>query len=441
MTLGSDYRVRVEPDGDRVKPLLGAGQADVLILDLDSGHDSLEEALAYLSELREYRVPVVVMTDDDKRSTAMELVQHGVYDYFRKPPHLLELKLVVRRAHEHAQLHRELDAARQQLQDLTRCDQLIGASGRMRVVYDLVQRVANLNAFALIHGESGTGKELVARALHNLSDRAKSPFVAVSCGAIPETLIEAELFGHEKGAFTGAVASREGYLEQAGDGTLFLDEIGELSPATQVKLLRVLQEREFCRVGGRKILPLRARVVFATHRDLGQMVAEGSFRQDLYFRINVLKIEVPPLRERPEDIPALANHFAGAYSASFGKANLTIEPRLMKLLTGFDWPGNVRELENVIQRAVILASGDTIGPENLPEAMRGTEPVEAILLGTAGDSFEEKLSEYRLQIVHRAVADCNGNKTQAAHKLQITRAYLHRLLRVAPVDSPALAET
>jgi DNA-binding NtrC family response regulator len=433
MTLGAGYSVRVEPDKDRVKALAAAEQADVLILDLDSTHASLEEALAYISELRAFRLPIVAMTDDDKRSTAMELVQHGVYDYFRKPPHLMELKLVVRRAHEHAQMKRELEATRDRLRDLTRCDQLIGASGQMRVVYDLIHRVANLNAFVLIQGESGTGKELVAQAIHNRSERAGSPFVAVSCGAIPETLIESELFGHEKGAFTGAAASREGFLEQAGDGTLFLDEMAELSLATQVKLLRVLQQKEFTRLGGKKTIPLRARVVFATHRDLASMVEQGTFRQDLFFRINVLKMEVPPLRKRPEDIPVLAEHFLETYSAGFGKPGLTIEPGAMKLLLGYDWPGNVRELENTIQRAVILAERETIGPECLPELVQALPALEMEFLSGA-DSFEAQMRDYKVRLALKAVSECNGNKTLAARKLSITRAYLHRLLRQGPAE-------
>ncbi len=298
----------------------------------------------------------------------------------------------------------------------------------MRGVYSLILRVSNLDAFVLIQGESGTGKELVARAIHNLSDRAKSPFVAVSCGAIPETLIEAELFGHEKGAFTGANSAREGYFEQAGAGTLFLDEIGELSLHTQVKLLRVLQEREFCRLGGNKLIPLRSRLLFATHRDLGKMVEEGTFRQDLLFRIDVLKIEVPPLRERRDDIPVLARHFLNTYSTAYHKSVSEIHRSAMGLLQAYDWPGNVRELENVIKRAVILSESETIEPEVLPENLR-SRPALAVISRVESDSFEERLKEYKVRLVAKAVEESNGNKTLAARKLSITRAYLHRLLR------------
>jgi DNA-binding NtrC family response regulator len=425
-TLGAEYRVRVEPDRKRVQQHLAAGQTDVLVLDFDSDQDSLENLLGYVSEIRPFRVPIVVMTEDDRRSTAMELVGHGVYDYFRKPPHLMELKIVIRRAHEHAQLQAELERTRHQLSTLTRCDQLIGSSRPMREVYDLVRKVADLTNYVLIKGESGTGKELVARAIHNLSSRGKAPFTAVACGAIPETLIEAELFGHEKGAYTGANGSREGYLEQAENGTLLLDELGELSLHTQVKLLRVLQEREFCRVGGTRPIPLRARVVFATHRSLAQMVDEGTFRKDLYFRVNVLKITVPPLRERREDIPQLAQHFAEIYGNACGRPAPVIGPGAFRALVNYDWPGNVRELENVVQRAVILAEDGQIGVESLPDTVAGLET------GPGEDeSFENLLGQCRIRLALQALAECQGNKTEAARRLRITRAYLHRLLRQA----------
>src|SRR5580658_5059498 len=237
-TLGSEFSVFLERRMNRIREIISKGQCDVLILDLEPGSYPIQQQLGFFDEIRSLGVPVVVMTDDDSRATAMDLVQRGVYNYIRKPPVLPELKIVIRRAHEYAVLKRELETVRQRLPP-SGCDQLIGSSARFQVVYDLIRRVANLEASVLITGESGTGKELIARAIHNLGNRSKRPFVAVSCGAIPDTLIESELFGHEKGAYTGAVGTREGYFEQAGDGTLFLDEIGELAPQTQVKLLRV----------------------------------------------------------------------------------------------------------------------------------------------------------------------------------------------------------
>ncbi len=288
--------------------------------------------------------------------------------------------------------------------------------------------IASLNASVLITGESGTGKELIARAIHNLGDRRDSPFVAVSCGAIPQTLIEAELFGAEKGAFTGSAVRRKGFLEEAGNGTLFFDEIGELSPLTQVKLLRVLQEREFCRLGSSQVIPLQARLLFATHRNLLEMVAEGTFRQDLYYRINVMGIKAPPLRDHTEDIPLLARHFTEQYSRLYKKPVVRIAPSAMALLIEYEWPGNVRELENAIQGAIILTDDDTVQPGDLPGTMQQPD-----LLGLGdslpGDSFEEQLQDYKIKLAHRAIQECNGNKTLAARSLRISRTYLHRLIR------------
>jgi DNA-binding NtrC family response regulator len=317
----------------------------------------------------------------------------------------------------------------------------------MQRVYQLVHRVTNLNASVLVTGESGTGKELIARAIHNLGSRANRPFVAVSCGAIPETLIEAELFGHEKGAFTGTVGAREGYFEQAADGTLFLDEIGDLSLFTQVKLLRVLQQMEFSRLGSNRLVPLRARLIFATHQNLSKLVAEGKFRQDLFYRINVMQIESPPLSEHPEDIPRIARHFLRMYGQMFQKPMDDIDPRALAVLQSYRWPGNVRELENVMQRAIILAMGKTVHVEDLSLNVQDSDADLADIseLGDIGDivdisdynpagSFERQLRDYKVKLAVAAVRENNGNKTLAARSLCISRAYLHRLIRLAEPD-------
>jgi transcriptional regulator with PAS, ATPase and Fis domain len=245
------------------------------------------------------------------------------------------------------------------------------------------------------------------------------------CGAIPESLIEAELFGHEKGAFTGTNGSRIGYLERAGEGTLFLDEIGELSLNTQVKLLRVLQQKEFCRLGNTKPISLKARIVLATHRNLENMVQEGTFREDLYFRVNVMRIQVPPLRERTEDIPHLASHFLRKYSSEYEKPIHDIHPQAMDLLTAHDWPGNVRELENAIQGAVILADGPSIVAAHLPPHL----PLDEYPTREEAETFNELLNHFKISLASKAVAECHGNKSLAARKLRVSRAYLHRLLR------------
>jgi DNA-binding NtrC family response regulator len=430
-TLGSEFSVFIERRMDRVREIVSKGQCDVLILDLDSTSCPIPQQLCFFEEIRDFGVPVVVMTDDDGRALAMDLVQRGVSNYIRKPPALLELKIVVRRAHDFAVLKRELESIRKRL-PVAGYGQMIGSSPRSQVVYDLIRRVANLEASVLINGESGTGKELIARSIHNLGNRKGRPFVAISCGAIPETLIEAELFGTEKGAFTGAVSRRKGYLEEAGDGTVFFDEIGELSPHTQVKLLRVLQQREFNRLGGNQTIPLHARVLFATHRNLLEMVEEGTFRQDLYYRVNVIGIKAPPLRDHTEDIPQLAQHFLEQYSRQYRGSPVRLSPNAMALLLEYDWPGNVRELENVIQGAIILTDADTIQPEHLPKILQQPD-----LLGVGdslpGASFEEQMQDYKIKVAHRAIQECKGNKTLAARSLSISRTYLHRLIR-DPVD-------
>jgi DNA-binding NtrC family response regulator len=437
-TLGDEIEVALESNLDKVKGLASNQCCDVVTLDLDSG--SADDHRTFVADMEAVRMPVVIMARDDQRDAALELVKRGAYDYFRKPAALAELKLVAHRAYEHARLRRDLDNMSQQLRavPVERCDQLIGSSVRLQYVYDLIRRVAALNAFVLITGESGTGKELIARAIHNLSGRQEAPFVAVSCGAIPETLIEAELFGYDKGAFTGAVGSRKGYLEQAGHGTLFLDEIGELSPHTQVKLLRVLQERQFSRLGSNVVVPLHARVLFATHRNLAKMVEEGRFRLDLFYRVNVMGIKAPALRDHTEDIPTLARHFLAKYSEIYRKVVTAVTPAAMILLMNYQWPGNVRELENVIQKAIILTDDHTVAPEHLPEDLRHSE-----LLGVAdaliSASFENQLRDYKVKLAHQAVAECNGNKTLAARSLHISRTYLHRLIKDLMEETPEVA--
>jgi DNA-binding NtrC family response regulator len=432
--LKPEYAISVEVSKEKIKQIASQGNADVLLLDFDTNNASIEAYLAFYDEVGDSDIPIVVMTDDLRRSTATALLQRGAYDCIRKPPSLIELKVIVQRASEHGRMKRELARVRERTESSAHCDQLVGSSGKSQVIYDLIQRVANLSASVLITGESGTGKELVARAIHNLGNRAGRPFVAVSCGAIPETLIESELFGHEKGAYTGSTGVRAGYLEQAGEGTLFLDEIGELSLNTQVKLLRVLQQKEFCRLGGNKLIPLNARVVFATHRNLQQMVEAGTFRQDLFFRVNVMRIHVPPLRDRTEDIPMLARYFLKKFAQEYEKPVADIRPNAMEALVEYDWPGNIRELENVIQGAVILADGNSIARSDLPEHLQisDIEESEVADIELAPNTFDELLRQYKVSLANRAVLECNGNKTLAARKLRVSRAYLHRLIRMGP---------
>lgn len=426
--LGKDFQVSVEETEEGIQRMVVEGDCDVVLLDLDSSNPALPERLASCRSLVAVPLSTVVLADDGLRTAAAELVRLGAYNYCRKPPSIVDLKAILRRAHESSTLKRKLKNVQEQLDAATSCDRMIGSSAQVRQVYDLIHRVASLNTSVLVTGESGTGKELIANAIHNLGNRSGRPFVAVCCGAIPETLIEAELFGHEKGAFTGTVGMREGYLEQAGDGTLFLDEIGELSLSTQVKLLRVLQQREFCRLGSSKLIPLRARLVFATHQNLPDLVAAGKFREDLYYRINVIRIDAPPLQERPKDIPVIALHFLRRYSDMYEKPMEEIDPAAMKLLQAYHWPGNVRELENVIQRAIIVARDQVIRADDLPENIQAESIVNIDDYRQSG-SFETQLRDYKIKLAEAAVRDNNGNKTLAARSLCISRAYLHRLIR------------
>jgi DNA-binding NtrC family response regulator len=437
--LGKDFLVQQGSDAASMNELVAARGCDAMILDLNANRDALHERIEISRQLIASNIPAIVMADDVLRSTAFEMVRNGAFGYCRRPPSIRDLKTMLSRACENSALKRQLENAQQRLEEPGGCDRLIGSSPHMRRVYQLVRSVANLNASVLVTGESGTGKELIARAIHNLGSRAERPFVAVSCGAIPETLIEAELFGHEKGAFTGTVGAREGHFEQAGDGTLFLDEIGDLSLFTQVKLLRVLQQMEFSRLGSNRLIPLRARLIFATHRDLGQLVAEGKFRQDLFYRINVMRIESPTLQEHPEDIPSIAKYFLQKYSQTFQKPMDGFAPDAMEMLQGYTWPGNVRELENVVQRAIIMAPGQFIRAEDLTlnsheeEATSFDEVVNIGEYQPAG-SFERQIQEYKVKLAVTAVRENNGNKTVAARRLCISRAYLHRLIRLAESD-------
>jgi DNA-binding NtrC family response regulator len=302
---------------------------------------------------------------------------------------------------------------------------LVGEGAKMKEVFQMLGRVAQSDATVLVGGESGTGKELAARAIHRKSNRASKPFVAINCAAIPETLLESELFGHEKGAFTGATAQKKGRLEMADGGVLFLDEIGELAPSIQVKLLRVLQEREFERLGGNRPIHVDIRLLAATNRDLQEEVKNGSFRQDLYFRLNVVHLNMPSLRERKEDIPLLAEFFVHKYCKRCGAHAKPISREALSILTNYDWPGNVRELENVIERALVLGISDEILPEDLPESLLEREPAP----GSREAKYHTAVKELKKKLILKALEDAHGNYTEAAKALGVHPNYLHRLIR------------
>lgn len=306
---------------------------------------------------------------------------------------------------------------------------MVGESPRLREVYQIISRVAPTDSTVLIYGESGTGKELAARAVHLNSNRTGRPFVAINCGALNEGLLETELFGHEKGAFSSAIVQKKGKLEVADGGTVFLDELGEMSAQLQVKLLRVLQEREFERVGGTRTIRTDIRLIAATNRDLEELIKEGKFRQDLYYRLNVVSINMPPLRERREDIPLLAKYFVSKYAEKCNRQVRGITPRAAKCLLDYDWPGNVRELENAVERAVVLGSSDLIRPEDWPEALLESSQDDDRLVESAGATFHDAVKEVKKKTILEAIERANGNLTEAAKLLGVHPNYLHRLLR------------
>ena len=422
-TLGRDCRVTPETNSERWCKVI-TQEAGAVILDVSSDMDELHYKT--LEQAQVCGAPVIVIAGDERRMWALRMVEAGALGQVRKPPAVGDLRGLLRQAFERRKLRTELDRTRSELLAAVKGPgELIGAGPEMQRVYELIRKVMNIEAPVLISGESGTGKELIARAIHDTGRRSNRPFVPVSCGAIPETLIEAELFGHEAGAFTGATGKREGYFEKAADGTLFLDEIGELSAPIQVKLLRVLQQREFQRLGSTKTIPLRARILFATHRDLNALVTAGQFRQDLYYRIHVMNIVAPALRRHREDIHLLAGHFLRKYAELHGKPVDDIEPDAMELLQRYHWPGNIRELENVVQGALIMAEGVSIKVEDLPEIFN---EVDVNGSDTSASTFEQQVQEYKIKLVHDAVQQFNGNKSLAAESLSISRTYLYRLL-------------
>jgi DNA-binding NtrC family response regulator len=424
------YRVRAAADGGACIEVAEAEALDAALVDLRmpdvDGMTALKRIAAVQPDL-----PVIMLTAFASIETAIEAIRAGAYDYLSKPFRIEEIKIVVRRALHARRLVRENLQYRQELTDRYRLENLVGQSPGMVAIYTLVARVAALETTVLIQGETGTGKELVARAIHHASPRARGPFVVVDCTALPETLVESELFGHERGAFTGAAAARRGLLETADGGTCFLDEVGELSLPLQAKLLRALQERSVRRVGGNTSIPVDVRVVAATNRDLRRRVDEGAFREDLFYRLNVVLMRVPPLRERAGDVPLLAQHFLGRYAASSGKACTGFAREAVDRLTAYAWPGNVRELEHAVERAVALSSTALILPEDLPPEVTGGRP-EA----PAVPSRRMTLDELKRWYVETVLAETGGNKLRAAEVLGIDRRTLYRILERGSEEGP-----
>jgi two-component system NtrC family response regulator len=375
-------------------------------------------------------VPVIMMTAYGTIEMAVEAMKKHAYDYITKPFQNEELKVTIKKALENYRLIKENRRLSEALSEKHKFSNMIGRSKPMLRIYDLIGKVAYSKASVLITGPSGTGKELIAKAIHYESPRKNRPFISVNCGALTETLLESELFGHEKGAFTGAVALKKGRFELADGGTLFLDEIGEMPPSLQVKLLRVLQEMEFERVGGTRSLRVDVRVLSASNRNLKETVAEGRFREDLFYRLNVIHIEVPPLRERPEDIRLLVNHFIDKYRRTSGEEKIELSPEVWKAFYAYRWPGNVRELENVIERAVVLNSEGVIHQRDLPaEFSEENIELDVDRFIPSDVPLQETLEKIEEKLIRRALKQSGDVQSHAAERLGITKSLIQHKMK------------
>lgn len=429
------YAVREAVDGEHAVALCRKQPFDLVLMDVRMPKKSGLEALKEI-KVHNSAVPVLIMTAFSEVAAAVEAIKSGAYDYLTKPLDFEKLKVVLRNVFAHVGLIRENATLSRSLAATEAQTGMVGRSESMRALWEMVRTIAPTDATVLITGESGTGKELVAKAVHAASRRARGPFVAVNCAALTESLLASELFGHEKGAFTGADKKHEGHFLKADGGTIFLDEIGEMPLSMQVKLLRVIQEREVLSVGGNKAVPVDVRIIAATNRDLAKEVAAGTFRQDLYYRLNVVTLALPPLRQRADDIPLLAQHFMARFADKNNKNIKGFTPGAMDRLVRYAWPGNVRELENVIERASILLLGEHISERELPERFAASQ----------GDALTDALTTDcpTLEDVERAVIlktlkRFGGNKTEAAKALGITRKTLHAKLskyQSAQEDAP-----
>jgi DNA-binding NtrC family response regulator len=418
------YKVDAVESGEEALKALDGQLYDIVLLDLNlpgmHGLNVLAAAPAVQTDAQ-----FIVMTAFGTVDTAVEAMKLGAYDYINKPFRTEELLLSLRRAREEADLRREVAQLRRKAGEGMK-SKIVGRTAPMQRLFDMIERVAPTRATVLVSGETGTGKELVARAIHDLSDRARRPFVAVNCSALPESLLESELFGHMKGSFTGAIQNKRGLFEEASGGTLFLDEISTVSSAIQVKLLRVLQERKIKRVGGREMVPVDFRLVAATNLDLAKLVEQDEFREDLFYRLNVFPILVPPLRERREDIPLLANHFRLRFAEENGIEPPDLPPETLSRMMAYEWPGNVRELENFVERAVIMHAGAKTIPFDPPQGL-GRRPERELLTRARDEQWDlERLErEYILEILE----ETHWHQGEASEILGINRRTLYRKLR------------
>ncbi|MBI4169532.1 MAG: sigma-54-dependent Fis family transcriptional regulator [Acidobacteria bacterium] len=422
----SGYQVSSVDSGEKAIASVRETPHDLVILDMVLPR---VDGLAVLKDLHALRpeTPVLMITGHASVETAIKAIKMGASDYLVKPFRMEEVDLVVGKALERTRLRRENVYLRRQLESTYGVQNIIGQSPEMRRIFSLIEQVASSRSTVLITGPSGTGKEMVARALHFNGERRSRPFVSVNCGGIPDTLLEDELFGHVKGAFTDAVGDRAGRFEAADGGTLFLDELGNMSQSMQIKLLRVIQEREFFPLGGTKPVSVDVRVIGASNVDLRKMMEEGQFREDLYYRLNVIHIKLPPLRDRREDLPLLIQHFLAKYCGEMNVPLKRLRPEALRALVDYAWPGNVRQLENVIERAVALSFGkEELGREDLPREILDAGAVEVPVLQIGGDGFslDEVLASYEQRMLYRALEHAGWVKTRAAELLKIKRTTL-----------------
>ena len=424
------YEVALSGSGDDAIVTLGESSFDLVLTDLSLGRGA--DGMAVLRASKEARpeAPVIMITAHGSEKVAVSAMKAGADDYVPKPFDNDEIRLVVRRALERTRLEREHRLLLDQIQRDYGFGSLVGSGAAMKRVFETIRKVAETDLTVLIRGESGTGKELVAQALHHRSSRAERPFVAVNCAAISKELVESELFGHEKGAFTGADARRIGRFESADGGTIFLDEIGDMPGDTQAKVLRVLQERSFERVGGRSPIAVDVRVVAATHRDLEHEVAEGTFRQDLYYRLKVVQLELPPLRDRLEDVPALADRFLDQIAKRLGRDKMPVNEDALRRLSSHSWPGNVRELRNVVEQAAVLASGDSITVDDLQLDGTGAAPADVLADGLSFNEAKKRAVEgFERTFLLAALERHDGNVSRTAEAIGIARQSLQQKMK------------
>lgn len=422
----ANYEVFEATDGKEALEMLDSNPIDAVITDLKMpGMDGV--SLIKAVNERQHDLLGIVLTGFASVETAVRAMKAGAYDYITKPLNRDKILLTLRKGLEFNRLRKENTSLKRALRRKYSFEGLVGDSDAMQNVYSLIEKVSDSDSTVLILGESGTGKEQVARTIHYNSSRSDKPLIPINCGAIPESLLESELFGHEKGAFTGAYSARVGRFEMANGGTIFLDEIGDMSPTLQVKLLRVLQERQFERVGGTKTIKVDVRVITATNQDLEKAIAEKKFREDLYYRINVIPIVIPPLRERAEDIPLLARHFLDVFSKKKGKRIEGISDEAMSLLTSYHWPGNVRELENMIERLAVLKREGIINVSDLPEKfahVKDKTALNPLVIPEEGIDLEALVNEFEEKLISRALEKAGGVKSKAAQLLHMNRTTL-----------------